>query len=210
MGCEYAALTWAATQTIVRFSHQSLREPGRHRAPTSSYWPDQAVVAVDLARVRAVIDRIAADMDEFARPRRGQDLNTAAVLPDPRAERRWRLAEPDLDSSDAWGPRRRFAWLPASPRAQEALGAPVIRAEADGGDPHRRGGPCHRVLNPDGQHLLLRLTRAIGDPRRPTQLVHFITPYSPQPQISHEVEFCAGTAVLVAWRGTQQQPPANG
>ena len=56
------------------------------------------------------------------------------------------------------------------------------------------GGPCHRVLNPDGQHLLLRLTRAIGDPRRPTQLVHFITPYSPQPQILHEVEFCAGTA----------------
>ena len=60
-------------------------------------WPDRAVVAVDLARVAAVIDRIAADVDELARARRVQDLNTAAVLPDPRAERRRRLAEPDLE-----------------------------------------------------------------------------------------------------------------
>jgi hypothetical protein len=43
------------------------------------------------------------------------------------------------------------------------------------------GGPCHRLLNPDGEHHLLRLTSAIGDGRRPTQLVHFITPRSPQP-----------------------------
>src|SRR5271166_3424175 len=48
-------------------------------------WPDRAVVAVDLARVAAVIDRIAADVDELARARRAQDLDTAAVLPDPRA-----------------------------------------------------------------------------------------------------------------------------
>jgi hypothetical protein len=60
-------------------------------------WPDRAVVAVDLARVRAVIDRIAADVDELARARRVQDLDTAAVLPDPREERRRRLAEPDLE-----------------------------------------------------------------------------------------------------------------
>jgi hypothetical protein len=44
-------------------------------------WPDRAVVAVDLARVRAVIDRIAADIDELARARRVEDLCTAAVLP---------------------------------------------------------------------------------------------------------------------------------
>ena len=44
----------------------------------------------------AVIDRIAADVDELARARRAQDLDTAAVLPDRRAERRRRLAEPDL------------------------------------------------------------------------------------------------------------------
>ena len=30
-------------------------------------WPDRAVVAAGLARVRAVIDRIAADVDELAR-----------------------------------------------------------------------------------------------------------------------------------------------
>ncbi len=60
-------------------------------------WPDRAVVAVDLARVRAVIERIAADVDELARARQVQDLTTAAVLADPRAERRRRLAEPDLE-----------------------------------------------------------------------------------------------------------------
>jgi hypothetical protein len=60
----------------------------------SADWPDRAVVAVDLARVAAVIDRIAADVDELARARRTQDLTTAAVLPDPRAERRRRLAGP--------------------------------------------------------------------------------------------------------------------
>jgi hypothetical protein len=63
----------------------------------SADWPDRAVVAVDLARVAAVIDRIAADVDELARARRVQDLDTGAVLPDPRAERRRRLAEPDLE-----------------------------------------------------------------------------------------------------------------
>ena len=63
----------------------------------SAGWPDRTVVAVGLARVAAVIDRVAAGVDELARARRGQDLGTAAVLPDPRAERRRRLAEPDLE-----------------------------------------------------------------------------------------------------------------
>jgi hypothetical protein len=60
-------------------------------------WPDTAHVMVDLARVRAVVVRIAADLDELARARRAVDLRAAAVLPDRRAERRRRLAEPDLD-----------------------------------------------------------------------------------------------------------------
>ena len=47
-------------------------------------WPDTAGTVVGLARVRAVIDRIAADVDELARARRAEDLTTAAVLPDPR------------------------------------------------------------------------------------------------------------------------------
>jgi hypothetical protein len=80
----------------------------------SADWLDRAVVAVDLARVAAVIDRIAADADELARARRVQDLTTAAVLPDPRAERRRRLAEPDLELR-AFCTRRR---LPASSTPQ--------------------------------------------------------------------------------------------
>jgi hypothetical protein len=50
--------------------------------------------------VAAVIDRIAADVDELARARRLQVLTTAAVLPDPREERCRRLAEPDLEFQD--------------------------------------------------------------------------------------------------------------
>jgi hypothetical protein len=48
-------------------------------------------------RLRAVLHRIAADMDELARARRVADLNTAATLPDRSAELRRRVAEPDLD-----------------------------------------------------------------------------------------------------------------
>jgi len=77
-------------------------------------WPARALVAVELARVAAVIDRIAADVDELARARRAQDQDTAAVLPDPRAERRRRLAEPDLELR-AFCTRRR---LPASSTPQ--------------------------------------------------------------------------------------------
>ena len=74
-------------------------------------WPDRAVVAVDLARVAAVIDRIAADVDELARARRVQDLTTAAVLADPRAKRRRRLASrtwssgPSAPAGDCLFPR---------------------------------------------------------------------------------------------------------
>lgn len=60
-------------------------------------WPSTAHVVVDLARARAVLARIAADLDELARARRVADLSAAAVLPDRRAELRRRLAEPDLD-----------------------------------------------------------------------------------------------------------------
>jgi hypothetical protein len=35
-------------------------------------WPDRAIVTVDLTRVAAVIDRIAADVDELARARRSR------------------------------------------------------------------------------------------------------------------------------------------
>ena len=44
----------------------------------SADWPDRAIVAVDLARVAAVIDRIAADVDELARARAGPGPGRAA------------------------------------------------------------------------------------------------------------------------------------
>ena len=71
-------------------------------------------MVVDLPRVAAIVQRIAADVDELARAWRVQDLVTAAVLPDPRAERRRRLAEPDLEFR-AFCTRRR---LPASSTPQ--------------------------------------------------------------------------------------------
>ena len=42
-------------------------------------WPDTAHVVVDPARVAAILERIAADVDEPARARRVEDLRTAAV-----------------------------------------------------------------------------------------------------------------------------------
>jgi len=45
---------------------------------------------VDLPRVAAILQRIAADVDELARARRVADLGAAAALPDRRAERRRR------------------------------------------------------------------------------------------------------------------------
>lgn len=50
-----------------------------------------------LPRVAAILNRIAADVDELARGGRVADLDAAAVLGDRRAERRPRAAEPDLD-----------------------------------------------------------------------------------------------------------------
>jgi hypothetical protein len=56
---------------------------------------DTAPIAVDLARVRAIIERIAADIDEFARARRVDKMDTAAIRSDRPAPRRGRAAEPD-------------------------------------------------------------------------------------------------------------------
>jgi hypothetical protein len=54
-------------------------------------------LVVNLERVRRVVERIAYDIDELARSRRVDDLEAARVATDARAERRRRLAEPDLD-----------------------------------------------------------------------------------------------------------------
>jgi hypothetical protein len=114
---------------------------------SSADWPGRAVVAVDLARVRAVIDRIAADVDELARARRVEDLETAAVLADPRAERRRRLTEPDLEFR-AFCTRRRLP-LPR-PRNWSGPGTPgrpsdtsAARLTSDPATPTTRSGSAN-------------------------------------------------------------------
>jgi hypothetical protein len=67
--------------------------------------PGRALVVAGLPRVAAILDRIAADIDELARARRVDDL-AAAVLPGRRAERRRRVAEPDLDFGSSADVRR--------------------------------------------------------------------------------------------------------
>ncbi len=56
----------------------NLRPEGDH--------PERAHVVADLARVAAILNRIAADADELARARRVADLDAAAVPGDRRAE----------------------------------------------------------------------------------------------------------------------------
>ena len=49
--------------------------------------PDRCNIVVDLDRVRRVLLRIAADIDELARARTVEDLEHAQIDPDVRAER---------------------------------------------------------------------------------------------------------------------------
>jgi hypothetical protein len=71
-------------------------------------WPDTAPVTVDVPRVQAILERIAADVDELARARLVADLDMAAVQPNRRAEQRRRTAEADLDFRQ-FGDRHKLA-----------------------------------------------------------------------------------------------------
>ncbi len=93
--------------------HTSGYPPAVNLRPEGDH-PDRAHVVVDLPRVVAILQRVASDVDELARARRLADLGAAAALPDRRAERRHRVAEPDLDFR-AFCTRRR---LPASSTPQ--------------------------------------------------------------------------------------------
>ncbi len=98
------------------------------------------------------------DINELAR--RVQDLDTAAVLPDPGAERRRRSAEPDLEFR-AFCTRRR---LPASP-------APQLERAWDGwqAERYRRGEISRRpgyAGNPFRPRWSLGPSRRIRRPAR--------------------------------------------
>jgi hypothetical protein len=111
----------------------NLRPDGDH--------PDRAHVVADLLRVAAILQRIAADVDELARARRVADLGTAAVGPDRRAERRRRAAEPDLD----FGEFCRRGKLPQSERSWDLFAA----------ERYRRGEtdiPSYEASNPFRHH----------------------------------------------------------
>ena len=89
-GLATAGAGWLTRLHAGEFPHAvNLRPGGDH--------PERALVVVDLPRVAALLDRIAADIDELARARRVEDLAAAAVLPGRRAEHRRRVAEPHLD-----------------------------------------------------------------------------------------------------------------
>jgi hypothetical protein len=76
-------------------AHQGVPPGGQPASRRRS--PGRALVMAGRPRVTAIVQRIAADAGELARARRVADLAAAAALPDRRAERRRRVAEPDLD-----------------------------------------------------------------------------------------------------------------
>ena len=97
----------------------------------SADWPDRAIVAVDLARVAAVIDRIAADVDELARARRVQDLDP---LPRPR---NW--SAPGMPGGRAIPARRDqpTAWLHRQPVPATLTTTPCHRSSSGNWTPWR-------------------------------------------------------------------------
>ena len=69
--------------------------PVTNLRPESDH-PERCNIIIDIDRVRHVLLRIAADVDELARARSVDELEHAQVDPDVRAERRRRLAESPL------------------------------------------------------------------------------------------------------------------
>ena len=116
--------------------HTSEYPPAVNLRPDGDH-PDRALMMADLPRVAAIVQRIAVDVDELARARRVADLSTAAALPDRRAERRRRVAEPDLDFREFC----RRSKLPRSERSWDLFAA----------ERYRRGEtdvPSYEAYNP--------------------------------------------------------------
>jgi hypothetical protein len=119
--------------------HTSEHPPAVNLGPDGDH-PGRALVVVDLPRVAAILQRVAADVDELARGRRRADLGAAAAA-DRRAERRRRVAEPDLDFREFC----RHSKLPQSERSWDLFAA----------ERYRRGEtdvPSHEAYNPFRHH----------------------------------------------------------
>lgn len=107
----------------------NLRSDGDH--------PGRALVMAGLPRVAAILQRIAADVGELARARRVAGLGAAAALPDRRAGRRRRVAEPDLDFREFC----RRSKLPRSKRSWDLFAAERYRRGETGIPPYRAYDP---------------------------------------------------------------------
>ncbi len=142
-------------------------------------WPDTATLGVDLAWVRAVLDRIAADLDELARAREVADLDTAAVRADQRAERRHRLAEPDLDFRNSCTrqrlpPRPRSSWSGPGMRgrpngtaaARSTRGSVTPTTRSGRAEPPARDGVQEPGRRSGGHGSFLRTPQAVGSTAR--------------------------------------------
>jgi hypothetical protein len=104
-----------------------------------------------------VLNRIASDAGELARARRAGELTIAAVLSGRRAERRRRLAEPDLDFRTFC----RTKQMPGSTPAR--MDEPGMRGRPSGTDAGRPGssppapathsaGADHPLPDPQAEH----------------------------------------------------------
>jgi hypothetical protein len=114
--------------------------PAVNLRPDSDH-PDRALVVVDLPRVAAILQRIAADVDELARARRAAGLGAAGALPDQRAGRRRRVTEPDLDFREFCRRNK----LPRSERSWDLFaGERCHRGETD--------TPSYEAYNPFRRH----------------------------------------------------------
>ncbi len=90
--------------------------------------PERALVVVDPPGVAAILDRIAADIDELARARRADDLAAAAVLP-----------AGALNAAGAWPSR---TWISGSSAAVRRSRHP----RNDPGTPTRPSGTAAGIL----------------------------------------------------------------
>jgi hypothetical protein len=128
----------------------------------------------DLPRVAAIVQRIAADVDELARARRVADLGAAAALPDRRAERRRRVAEPDLDFREFC----RRSKLPQSERSWDLFAAERYRrGETDIASSYGKGAAGVAAWHPQAG----RATRTADRPAHGTEPAHTPPPAYPTP-----------------------------
>ncbi|MFE4416136.1 hypothetical protein [Streptomyces sp. NPDC056821] len=82
-------------------------------------------MTIRLPRVAAILRRIAFDVEELTRARCVEELQAAKVADDPRAERRRRLAEPDLSCAE-YCDRTKTPWRSTQ---QGELAWPAYQAE---------------------------------------------------------------------------------